>query len=729
MLSLSFGVFACEDDSARTSNASGQNQDGGSENDMNSPDMGIMSASDQGLPTPLRDTGNMGGTQAAPAYVEMNLNRRRALYTRSDHPVIEYTVYDRIGRVIPEYPVRLDVQPRGQAEVGSDERLNFLQEGPGAVRGCATPDICGRVSFFVDDAPATLEIIEPERGSALTGEPVIRVHGRTDVDPRVRVFVNDLPVDVDENGEFRTEFRAEFGMNRVDILADDGVRRPATRSVREVLWAPRVIDADNQTLDLSSIAIIRAHQRSFDSGDAPEPPGDDGIQRIFDLAGTVTALLERSEPYRLISEPQVAQENNFSLRINDAGIGQPDVAILLTDDGMEIFIRFEGMTLETSGEITVEGEVIDLAGTVELTVAGYAAARMIVDDGGRIGVHVDGVGIAVERLSGRFNDSTAQALVDTIGSIVRTALNQVANGLIDDIIRTEIPDFIELGLDDAIAPFREIDISLPASDFLPAINLTVGLSASRPEFFRRDRMELILDGAFQQPDGINAPHPSPGVLDFAEGSTPVWPPSEGLVLALRLSIFNALLDSVWRAGALRIDVSEQVGDVLPQISAMSLDARLPPVLVPTAPGAPYLLELQVGEVDVFVQNPANPEPDHYVMSMRTGVDMAFADGQLATAVDTEPDIRFELVAAGGDVEPLASSLFETILTGQIGPLISEQMGEALTISLDTVVLEGDAFEPLQAEIERIRLRPGFPTPARAQNGWVVVQARVVAEIE
>ena len=57
------------------------------------------------------------------------------------------------------------------------------------------------------------------------------------------------------------------------------------------------------------------------------------------------------------------------------------------------------------------------------------------------------------------------------------------------------------------------------------------------------------------------------------------------------------------------------------------------------------------------------------------------------------------------------------------------MGDALTIELDSVVLEGDAFEPLQADIQRIRIQPGFPEPARAQNGWVVVKARIVAEIE
>ena len=222
--------------------------------------------------------------------------------------------------------------------------------------------------FFVDDGPASLEIISPERGVAITGEPQIQVHGRTDVDPNVRVFVNDLPVDIDENGEFRTELRAEFGMNRVDVLADDGVRRPATRSVREVLWAPRVIEAENQ-----SRFIIHSHRGLINALRCrrPAPPGDDGIQRVFDLAGTVTALLQRSEPYRLVSDPQVANGANFALRIDDVGVGEPDVSILLTDEGMELFIRFDGMTLDTSGRISVEGEEISLDGTVELTVAGF----------------------------------------------------------------------------------------------------------------------------------------------------------------------------------------------------------------------------------------------------------------------------------------------------------------------------------------------------------------------
>ena len=48
------------------------------------------------------------------------------------------------------------------------------------------------------------------------------MRGRTDTDPTIRVFINDQPVMVNEMGEFETELRAEFGLNRIDVIADDG---------------------------------------------------------------------------------------------------------------------------------------------------------------------------------------------------------------------------------------------------------------------------------------------------------------------------------------------------------------------------------------------------------------------------------------------------------------------------------------------------------------------------
>ena len=671
----------------------------------------------------------MAGAAAEPAYVEAKLTPRRAIYTREDNPLIEFTVYDRIGRPIPEAQVRLDVQPAGQAEIGPDRRLRFLEQGPGAVRACATPDLCGRTSFFVDDAAPELVIESPARGEIVTGEPEIVVRGRTDADSSIRVFINDLPVDVAEDGSFETTLRADFGLNRVDVIADDGVRRPATRRVREVLWAPtRVNVAAGGTLDLSEIGILRISQLVIDRNESPEPPDANGIQRTFDLAGTAEALLGRADLLSLLDDPQLANDDDLSMRITDIENGQPDVVMLITENGFEIFVRLEDLSFGTSGISNFQGEPISLEGRVNLSVAGFAATTLEISDDGVPGLTLDDFSLAVEELSGTFDDSTAQAIVDTVGSILRRVLNGAANELMEDLVADAVPRFIELGLDDIIEPLRDIPLAFELEPPLPSISMTLSVGAERPRLLRRDRLELILNGRITPEMMVQAPHEHPGIPDFPIDAQPVWPPNQGVALALRLSVLNGVLATAWHQGIFRLDLSELVPDSFPQISELNMDARLTPVLVPAQVGSPNLLELQFGEIDVHVLNPLNPEPDRYVMSLRAGVNLSFEGTQVIGEVAESPDVRFELVAPGGQIPPLAPELFATLIQAQLGPAIDEAVEGLLSVELDALAVEADAFAPLNTDIESIQIQPSFPSAPRVQNGWLVIEATVASEI-
>ena len=152
ILCLSFLLLGCDDSSP----SAGSSSDG----TVEQSDMGMAQADsgssqiDQGG-API----DMGAVEMAePAYVEASLSPRRSIYTLSDTVEVRYTVFDRIGREIPGFDAVIDVQPAGQGQVSGDRQLTFLAEGAGAVRVCATPDICGRASFFVDDAPPSLII-------------------------------------------------------------------------------------------------------------------------------------------------------------------------------------------------------------------------------------------------------------------------------------------------------------------------------------------------------------------------------------------------------------------------------------------------------------------------------------------------------------------------------------------------------------------------------------------
>jgi hypothetical protein len=116
------------------------------------------------------------------------------------------------------------------------------------------------------------------------------------------------------------------------------------------------------------------------------------------------------------------------------------------------------------------------------------------------------------------------------------------------------------------------------------------------------------------------------------------------------------------------------------------------------------------------------------MSLRSGITLRLGDGMIEGVVDEEPDVRFELISAGGDIPPLGPALFETLVQGQLGPQITEALSGLLTVDLAGITLEGDAFDPLNTDVNTIGIRPFFPTPPRVQNGWLVISMTAAVEI-
>jgi hypothetical protein len=50
--------------------------------------------------------------------------------------------------------------------------------------------------------------------------------------------------------------------------------------------------------------------------------------------------------------------------------GEPDAALLFTDTGLEVFLRLDGLAIDTAGALLLEGERFNLGGTVEVDAAG-----------------------------------------------------------------------------------------------------------------------------------------------------------------------------------------------------------------------------------------------------------------------------------------------------------------------------------------------------------------------
>ena len=326
-------------------------------------------APDQDLTPDRFDAGNSTSEDAAmddfdpgvAAYVELRLTPRKPLYSQSESPVVSGTVYDRFGNELPNFPLRFDTRPVESADVDEAGMVTFLREGAGAVRGCATPDLCGRASFFVDNAAPTLTITEPERGAYLTGERQIWVRGETEVDETVQVYVNDSPVTVDGEGRFETSLEARDGLNQIVVIADDGVRRPPTRSVREVVYAPSYLPRTLPRQSLTDVASIRVSQTALDAVDAVIADTPEQVV-VSSASALLEQLIGRIDPMSLLDDPVLLDDELGRLTVVDMQLGVPELDDLFWMKGLEIFFRLNGLTVSTEGQLSYEGETLNLNG-------------------------------------------------------------------------------------------------------------------------------------------------------------------------------------------------------------------------------------------------------------------------------------------------------------------------------------------------------------------------------
>ena len=664
-------------------------------------------------------------------FVEMHLLPRRAVYTRDDHPQATAIVYDRFGEELAGYPLRWDVRPAAQASLDDTQTLTFLEEGAGAVRACVHPDLCGRVSFFVDDAAPILEIISPARGEVVVGpDPVIEVRGRTDADPEIAVFINDLPVEVAADGTFSWSTRARFGLNRIDAIADDGVRRPPTRVVQDVVWAPAIHPVQADGVDLPDPISVRIDQRLLDTGEPPPEP-DMGVQTVSDIAGLLEVFLARVEPLGLlVDDPVLAEGAPMSLRVEGLDIGTPDAELNFTDQGLEAFLRIDGLSITTSGNFDLEGVDIGLDGTVSVNAAAFVSVAIEADADGVPTLRIIDADVAIERVFGDMADSTAQAILDTFGSLLRTVIEGFARDLVDDVVRQEVPNFLEGSLAGALDGLRHIPLDV-VDDGPPAIDLHLDLNfeLDAPVSTARDSLALGLRGRVGQRGPVAAPHPSQGIPAEGVGEAPTWPAAGGLAFAVRLLTINALAHEVWRQGLLQLDLNASIPEEFSALIADArVDARLPPLVVATAPGSPYFFELQLGELDLYARSAANDAPDRFVISLRAGLVLEVGEGGIRFDITDEPDIRAFLLEQGGDRPVLPADALARLIGPLVWPQVREALGEGLQLDLPEAHVGAEVYGEIAPTLRDIHLVPSFPLDPIIRHGWLVLAAGFEARL-
>lgn len=669
-----------------------------------------------------------------PAFVTLDLAPLRALYAPDLTVTLTPTVYDVNGDVIPDAPVEWVVGPVDAAAPGeADGDFVLLTEGEVTFQACVldppvpTRPVCGRRALMVDASIPSVEILRPAPGAMLarSDDALIRVNGIVnDTNGRAQVFVNGDRVAVGRDGSFSAAVQPRFGINHIDVVASDGLNATEGRAALDVLWAedylPQTVE-DTAEGPLASVSVADAialvmRQDFIDDGDPLRIDPEDPVVTAEDLATVVELVLHEVDLMTVIPDP-VSDSEDLTLSVLAADLGPTVVDLSITDEGLDLFVSLPAIRVETDGFFRLGDVELSLEGGFEASMAAtiaLTASKPTPEDD--LVVELGEVQLALEDARGFFVAPEANAILEVVEGLLFRAVENLLVDAVSDAFVSEVPALIDDGL-------RSVE------DLLTDVRFPLDLGFGDPT-------TLWLDGAIATVVPVRA-NDLTASLDLAVGAytAPAFEDARGVplsaavdddpepfsdgnvVVQVRLPVVNALLYSLWNAGLIDIDISDQI----PPEFALFMDrasvaGRLPPVVSPPGPDrAEWDLVITIGQLEATLGR--GDQEDVLGLSLSTGVRLRVDDDNvLRIEVQDAPSIEIWTVSIGG-AEPLfpdpegLRGVIQTLVWGELVGAITGDLGVPLpALSFDGAADIAPTLDDLvlQVVLDRaLELRGGF----------------------
>ena len=697
------------------------------------------------------------------AFIETIVAPIQTYYTTGEGLELTIKAYNEFGELLPEVELVFTPRPNGAAEVEytppdssvplserspseSLARLTPTLEGQGAVRICArrNPDICGRASYFVDNGPPVIELNSPLEDAVLIGEqnePRLIVSGT--VSGQVALYVNEVEVAVEENGEFSHEIEMRFGYNTVEVAADDGFRRPLTRILRTVLYAPSILPINQQRVEIPEPVTLRVPQAILDGRPPVEP--ELGESPIFtDLAHSLAYTLSLIDPSQL-ADTDLSDGQTINLSLVEASLGQPEVNFILQNGLIEIFIRLPDLSARTQGRFTIPELSVGLNGIMTVDVSSFVSLRPELVNGTLV-LNAEASGVAIENIRGVMEDPVAQALIDTLTSALRIALSQWADQVVSELLQSEVPNILNAQLGEAIDSVASIPFEIVEEEFSLDIRGQIGFRVNEENAINisasegiRLGLEVVVDGPSLNENGPQQELPADivGVPSHIIGPIP-WPAHDEIALAIPLSTFNAALYQVWAQGAFSLNLSPVIPPAFSRfVGGLSLKAIRPPLFVDTPVGNPAAMALSLESLLLTI-NAANqvdpPDPalqDVYKLSLYFPLALVLDESILEEPkakldLSENPTLRVSLWKQGGDTPIIPSHLIETTISNQLVTQLEDILSGGLEVPLPNTIINLDSLlgSMGQNQWSNLSLRPRISELLRVENGWFIVSSGI-----
>ena len=709
---------------------SGQNQTG-DEVDMTAPEPDMKLEPDMKPAGPEPDMKD----PVWPAYLVVDVEPIAALHAPGDEVTPVASVFG-TDEQLYDTPVTWSVEPADAAVRGESERWTLQSEGEITFKACAEElgfeeeEICGEFTIVSDAGAPTLVLTSPIPGTEIDGalEPEIIVEGQvTDTFGEPQVFVNMQKVEVAADGTFTTSLVPTFGINHVEVVASDGLNAKVATADLDVLWAQNWRGSASDTTSGTRFEdglYLELGQRFFDD-QLPPVTTMNGAVFTEDLADILTVLLRHIDLTTIIPNP-VIDDTDISLSIDALDLGKPTIDLVVTDDGIELFMSAPAMAVDTQGALTLADANLNLTGTLNAGISILASIK--IDKPGpdeAFVVEITDIGIAIENASANFMDPQATAIFELAQSALRL---QIENVLVD-ALRSSFIDTIPDLLGDAL---NSIDTSLAGQTFpldanlgTPAVDVTfqgkitdvikealvgVGLNIDASLVVESAPQRASLGTAMMQP--------------FKPGSVPLLERSR-IQIALRLALLNGLLHGLWDANFFEIDAT----DILPEdISGLIQEARitapLTPIAAPPTQGEPFDLILHLGQLELTLKTALADQVVRYGVSLSAGLNIGVENNELSLMISDDPQVKIwviEVVEGTGSAK-LSASQLEGLFYSVLWPELTGAIGEGLALPLP--VLEIPELSMYAPELADFSLTFDQVGQVVIRDGFVIVDARL-----
>ncbi|CAN5887184.1 hypothetical protein BH11MYX3_BH11MYX3_26010 [soil metagenome] len=494
------------------------------------------------------------------------------------------------------------------------------------------------------DAPPTLEITSPQRGTTLQGDTV-EVSGVVTDDhdaSKVKVVINGTSVTPAKDGTFTATVTVGTGITVLETHATDG----GANDVRDVR---AVLAGDLATSDGTKAAPVGAKI-------GPAAFSQLGAAMASTIKGIdFSAAVQSMNPVYDNGGCLGAKIDITSLTITDAGVGLVpkanalDTAVTLDNVVVKLHANFKVACIGGSTNITVKSSRAHIDGDLGLAVAGGKLTTSL----GGAAVTLDGFQIDIGGVPG------------AIESLLKGEARKAAENALTKAVRDRVPPMANTALAGLTSKPFAANL-LGHATKISVAPAQVNLSADGL-YFAVDTKVAVTGGE----GGMYASSPAPMSASLMQSS--------GVGVAIADDLVNQLFSGLWAAGAIdqTVDLKGQLAvlGALLDDDAASLGISL--ALPPTVTGEGAELALAIGDLMLSVKDASGAEIQRIALSVKTTLSASPTQTGAITLTVGQPQLVAQVISQSDVVDrPMTSEQFEGIVGGAWG-LVGGQADAAL----------------------------------------------------